>query len=475
MKPHNRAKSGRHQPNKARPQQAALNRESLPDTPVEIEINSLSHDGRGVGKYQGKTAFISGALPTEQVSALLQSDQGKFYEGTLEHCLEASEHRIEPACPHYDLCGGCDLQHLAQDQQLLLKQEQVLDQLARIGTSKPRKVLKSLTGPADHYRRSARVGINQLSDGEPIVGFRRAQSNRLCQIDHCTVLDSRVADIFAEIREALSDHSDIKYITQIDIDLGDVSNDKNQPQGYLSLRLKKPLTDEHLAFFTALSHKRGLSLQQQIIGETFQQPEQLAEYQLNGLRLQFRPGDFIQINAEINQQMVRQALELLELSSQDRLLDLFCGLGNFSLPAAQLAGSVVGVEGSIEMVHRADGNAALNGITNTEFYCANLNEDLKPFSWYKKGYNKVLLDPPRAGAAKIIAQLAALGPESILYIACNPGALARDSRELRQQGYELDSFLVMDMFPQTHHVEAMALFKRGKKPQQKKKLFGGRR
>ncbi|MCV6613001.1 MAG: 23S rRNA (uracil(1939)-C(5))-methyltransferase RlmD [Amphritea sp.] len=476
MKPHqSRAKSGRNQSKKLRPQQTALNREALPEDAVEIEIESLSHDGRGVGKYQGKTAFISGALPGETVTAQLQSDQGKFYEGTIEQCLQPSSHRIDPICPHYDICGGCDLQHLAQDEQLRLKQEQVLDQLARIGKNKPAKTLPSLTGPDRHYRRSARVGINQLSDGEPIIGFRRAQSNRLCQIDECVVLDPRVADIFQEIREALTDSGDIKHITQIDIDLGDMATSTDCPEGYLSLRLKKALSDEHKAFFTALSQKRGLSLQLQIIGEAFPQPERLAEYQLDDLRLQFRPGDFIQINAEINQQMVKQALELLELSDEDHLLDLFCGLGNFSLPAAQRASSVVGVEGSLEMVRQAEENAELNGISNTEFYCANLNEDMKPFSWYKKGYNKVLLDPPRAGAANIISQLIALRPVSILYIACNPGALARDSREFLEQGYQLDRFLVMDMFPQTHHVEAMALFKRGKKPQQKKKLFGGRR
>lgn len=472
---HARSRSGRQQPNKQRPQQTALNREALPDTAIEIQIESLSHDGRGIGKYRGKTAFISGALPGETVTAQLQADQGKFYEGSLETCLQASAHRIEPACPHYDVCGGCDLQHLAQDQQLSLKQTQVLDQLERIGKSTPNQTLDSLTGPASHYRRSARIGINQLSDGEPIIGFRRAQSNRLCQVDQCLVLDNRVADIFSEIRDALTDSGDIKYITQIDIDLGDPATAPEQPQGYLSLRLKKTLADDHQAFFSALCKRRGLSLQQQLIGETQSQPEQLAEYRLNNLRLQFRPGDFIQINADINQQMVDQAMDLLDLSDEDKVLDLFCGLGNFSLPAAQRAGSVVGVEGSLEMVHQAQANATLNGINNTEFFCANLNDDIKPFSWYKQGFNKVLLDPPRAGAANIINQLTALRPDRVLYIACNPGALARDTQQFKQQGYDLDRFLVMDMFPQTHHVEAMALFKRGKKPQQKKKLFGGRR
>jgi len=440
----------------------------LPTEPVELSIESLSYDGRGVGRYQGKAAFIDNALPGEQVLARLSEEKARFYLGYTETVVAASSHRIDPACPHYQQCGGCDLQHLDNDAQIELKQTQVLEQLQRIGHTQPEKISTALTATNWNYRRSARIGINQLFDGEPIVGFRRRGSHLLCQIDSCAVLDSRVADIFSRVREALRDTGDIKYITQLDVDLGDQG-------GYLSLRLKKQLSDEHRDIFTALATHYGLSLQLQVIGSD-SDPDigSLTSYTLNQLELKFRPGDFIQVNAEINQQMLHKACQLLELKPEDQVLDLFCGLGNFSLPVARTGASVTGVEGSLSMVEQAERNALHNQLQNCRFFCANLADDLKGLQWFRQSYNKIILDPPRTGAATLIPQICSLRPELILYISCNPGALARDSQLLGEEGYHLREFLVMDMFPQTHHIESMALFVRGKKKARKKKLFAGK-
>ncbi|MBN0987097.1 23S rRNA (uracil(1939)-C(5))-methyltransferase RlmD [Amphritea pacifica] len=440
----------------------------LPTEPVELTINALSHDGQGIGRYQGKTAFIANALPGEQVLARLTEEKAKFYTGHTDSIITASSHRTEPACPHYHQCGGCDLQHLENSEQLALKQTQVLEQLERIGNTKPEHIDLPLTGSHWHYRRSARIGINQLFDGEPIVGFRRRSSHLLTQIDSCRVLDKRVSDIFSRVREALRDTGDIKYITQIDVDLGDQG-------GYLSLRLKKPLNDQHLQIFTALAEHYELSLQLQVIGSDPQvDASGLTRYALDQLELTFRPGDFIQVNAEINQQMVNKACQLLQLKPDDKVLDLFCGLGNFSLPVAAAGAPVTGIEGSLTMVEQAQRNALHNQLQNCQFFCANLADDLKGLQWFRQSYNKVILDPPRTGAASLIPQICRLRPELILYISCNPGALARDSKLLSEQGYQLNNFLVMDMFPQTHHIESMALFVRGKKKAPKKKLFSGK-
>ncbi|BBB26045.1 23S rRNA (uracil(1939)-C(5))-methyltransferase RlmD [Amphritea japonica] len=440
----------------------------LPEEPVELTIESLSFDGQGVAHYQGKAAFITNALPGEQVLARLTEEKTKFYSGHTDTILTADSHRIDPACPHYHQCGGCDLQHLDSERQLELKQTQALDQLKRIGQCKPANIITPLAANNWSYRRSARIGINQLSNDEPIIGFRRRGSHLLTQIDSCAVMDKRVSDIFSKVRYALTDTGDIKHITQLDVDLGDEG-------GYLSLRLKKELNDQHLEIFNHLAAHYGLSLQLQLIGtDHYTTPAQLASYRLNQQELQFRPDDFIQVNAEINQQMVDKACELLDLSPEDNILELFCGLGNFSLPLAQSGASVTGIEGNLTMVQQAELNARHNSVDNCRFFCANLAEKLAGLQWFKGSYNKVLLDPPRSGAAKLIPQITKQRPELILYISCNPGSLARDSKLLKDEGYKLQDFLVMDMFPQTHHIESMALFVRGKKKSQKKKLFSGK-
>lgn len=448
--------------------QSAKSTPALPSDPVEIEIESLSHDGLGVGRFEGKVTFVSNALPGERVLARFSEAKSKFNAAHAIEILRPSPDRVEPSCPHYAECGGCDLQHLSAERQLELKQIQVLDQLQRIGQTTPNKVLLPLHSESTHYRRSARIGVNQLADGEPIVGFRRKQSNLLCQIDNCEVLDQRLENIFSVVRDALQDAGDIKMITHLEIDLGDSG-------GFLTIRHVKNINAELRQKLQQIADQYQLTLN--FAGNDASQNEQPSAqvcYQLSNEKLWFRNGDFIQVNAGINQQMIDQAISLLAPQDNDQILDLFCGLGNFSLPLARTGAQITGIEGNISMVHQAAFNAEQNQLENCEFHCANLTESLTGVHWYRKGYNKILLDPPRAGAATIIPQLTALKPEKILYISCNPGALARDSLLLKEQGYSLEQFLVMDMFPQTHHIESMALFVKGKKPAKKPKLFGGK-
>lgn len=446
--------------------------QSLPTEPVEIKIESLSHDGRGVGRYDGKATFVSNALPGETVLALLNQAKSKFNEAVTTEIIDSSENRISPSCPHYEQCGGCDLQHLNPESQIALKQSQVLEQLQRIGQSTPEEILPPLRSAVTHYRRSARIGVNQLSDGEPIVGFRRRHSNLLCQIDNCEVLDARLENIFSTVRNKLQDSGDVKPITHIEIDLGDSGIAGNE--GFMNVRLKKNISDEQKSIFQAIAEQYKLTLG--FIGNEVEPAPPATDigYQLGPDTLYFRSGDFIQVNAGINHQMVNLANELLEIKPGDRVLDLFCGLGNFSIPMARNGAQVTGIEGNSSMVQQAQLNAEHNKIEGCEFHCGNLAKELNGLHWYRKGYNKILLDPPRAGAATIIPQLTALTPEKVLYISCNPGALARDSRSFKEQGYTLKQFLVMDMFPQTHHLESMALFVKGKKPAKKPKLFSGK-
>lgn len=434
---------------------------TLTNEPVELVIDSLSHDGRGVGRLDGKATFVSHALPGETVLAKVHNAKAKFNEADCLEVISASADRVDPFCEHYQTCGGCDLQHLRQDAQVDHKQTQVLEQLSRIGHITPQETLPALQGPAENYRRSARIGINQKADGEVIVGFRRRASNLLTQIDNCPVLDKRLENICASLRDALEALPSVKHLTHLDISLGDNN-------GLLSVRHLKPLNEDELSVFTSICEAYDLSLQHE-------KSEKLsASYRINDVDLAFHSGDFIQINAEINQQMINKAIELLDIQTEDKILDLFCGSGNFSLQLARKAQSVTGVEGSDAMVEQASANAAANGIDNCTFFRANLADNIAYCKWYKNKYDKILLDPPRAGAESIIEEVCQLQASKILYIACNPGALARDGGELQRHGYILSHFMLADMFPQTHHIESVALFERDPnfKPEQQEKLLG---
>ncbi|PIE24274.1 MAG: 23S rRNA (uracil(1939)-C(5))-methyltransferase RlmD [Neptuniibacter caesariensis] len=448
MKKHNSLFSRTTAPRKAK--QTAL-------LPEEISITGLSHEARGVAKHNGKTLFIAGALPGERVKFEIKKQHRRFDEADCTDVIEASPDRAEPICEHYADCGGCDLQHLKHEKQIESKQRQVLDQLARLGKFQPTEILPPLTSKDRNYRRSCRLGINQLiRDGRPIVGFRRKSSHKLLQIDNCPVLAEPLNNILRALPSVLATENNFKEITHAELSYGDT-------EGAMTLRVKKTPAPQLTAKLQQLAETNGFRLYfdngQQI---TAYAGEAKLTYQhaKTGSTLGFQPGDFIQVNAAVNDAIVDRALDWLDPKHADRILDLFSGIGNFTLPIATLAGSVVGVEGVDEMVHRAGENARTANLNNCEFYRADLSQDLRALPWYKQGFNKALLDPPRTGALEVIKQLKQHNIQSLLYVSCNPAALARDGAELVKQGYSASKFCVADMFPHTSHVESLILFQK---------------
>lgn len=448
----------------------AAKKKPLDNTPVEVMIDSLSHDGRGLARVNGKALFVEGALPGEKVRAKYSNQKSKFAEAMTLEVLQASPQRVTPDCPHFDLCGGCQLQHLAAESQIEIKQQQALAQLQRIGGVAPTEVLPPLDGEHWHYRRRARLGLVVDHSGKVSLGFRRKQSKKRVAIEQCPVLDQRGEQLLAPLNQLLNQLQQPLAISHLEICLAD-------EQAALVVRHPKPLPDADINALQHLlaEHNFTLFLQPgdtETLHQSLGQESSAVElsYQLDRaaadnkkpLRLEFHPSDFTQINAAINRQMTDLALQLLQPNSEDRILDLFCGLGNFTLPLACLAKKVVGVEAIESMVQRGRHNAALNQLDNISFVAADLTQPLKEQPRFKallkEGFNKVLLDPPRSGAFEVLAPLAKLSPQQILYISCDPATLARDSAELVRLGYQLQRWTVINMFPHTSHVESIALF-----------------
>ena len=430
-------------------------KKSSKDYPDSISIDRLSHEGRGIAKVDGKTLFIEGALPGEKVSFSITEQHRRYDEAICTEILIASPDRVEPQCGHYGQCGGCDLQHLNHDRQIETKQLLVLDQLKRLGGVEPESITEPLTSPAWQYRRSCRIGINQLSrDGSAIVGFRRRGSNKLTAIQYCPVLAEPLNNMISELPSILEREDNFKTITHAELSLAD-------NQGALTIRIKKAISEELQQSLKLLAEKHNFSLfldNGSSLECCSDNPELSYNVACTNTDIRFEPGDFIQVNAVVNEKMIERSIEWLNLDANDRVLDLFCGIGNFTLPVAQYVESIVGVEGVEEMVSRATLNAEKNQLKNCQFYRADLSKDLTALPWYKQGFNKIILDPPRTGALEIIKQFDLHQPEMILYISCNPAALARDAAELVKQGYKAERFCVMDMFPHTSHVESMMLF-----------------
>lgn len=426
------------------------------ETPVELRIDRLSHEGRGIASHDGKTTFIAGALPGEQVRATLTERHKRYDEAQLLEVLEASPERREPSCLHYDQCGGCDLQHLDIEAQRAHKENQVLDQLKRFANVVPEQRFPALTGAALGYRRAARIGLNQRQrDGELLVGFRRRGSNKLLNISECPILEPRLQPVFDTVREQLAGVDDIRHLTHIDLSCGDDS-------GYIRFRATRRPAADLMDRLQRTADVLQLQLVIALNDTTLPEAPLPCHYSLPdfSLQLAFGSGDFIQVNAELNRKMVNQAVEWLSPTANDRVLDLFCGLGNFTLPLAKSAAQVVGVEGSADMVEKARLNASEAGLNNAQFHRADLSESFVHAPWYRSGFDLILLDPPRTGAREAVQQLAHYGARKVLYISCNPSALVADLPLLLQAGYRVTRFGIMDIFPQTSHVESMLLLER---------------
>ncbi len=432
----------------------------MPAEAFSAHIESLDHDGRGVAHIDGKATFITGALPGEEVTFHYLSQRKSFDEGKVHEVIVASPDRIEPRCPHFGICGGCSLQHMDANAQILAKQQIMLDNFKHIGGVKPETILEPLTSNHWGYRRKARLGARYVLKKESVlVGFREKQGGWLAEMGRCDVLHSAIGERIMALRELLGSMQAYENIPQIEVAIGD-------DVVVLVFRNLNELSETDRNILIQFGQQNNIHIYLQPKGpdsvhliwpEKSQLSYRLEEF---NLEMQFKPTDFTQVNAEINNKMLNHAITLLDPQPNERVLDLFCGLGNFTLPLARKSGQVIGVEGEENLVQRGKENAAHNGLDNVEFYAADLTEEPESHPWYGGGFDKLLLDPPRSGAYEIVKHVPAFGAKRIVYVSCNPATLARDAQVLVEAGYQLKSAGVMDMFPHTTHVESIALFEK---------------
>lgn len=436
---------------------------SRPAANTEIgQVVDLSHEGRGIAHVDGKAIFIDDALPDEQVEFRRIERHRNFDEARLERVLVPSPDRVAPRCIHFGVCGGCVLQHVSSERQLAFKERQLFDALERIGRVAPRERLPPLQADTWHYRRRARLAARWVpKKNKTVVGFRERSTTFITDLRTCEVLTPQVAALIEPLSALLTALSVRDRVPQIEVAHA-------QTALALVVRVLSPLTEADRALLLDFADEHRVELYVQpggyeSVAKLDGEPAPLA-YRLPqfDVSIAFQPTDFIQINAGLNERMIERALDLLQPAADESVLDLFCGLGNFSLPLARRAGHVVGVEGESGLVARARQNAQANGIDNVEFFSANLAAaDLHTLPWARRRYAKVLLDPPRAGAIEALPVVAASGAKRVVYVSCHPGSLARDAGVLtRQHGFELLAAGVMDMFAHTAHVESIAVFER---------------
>lgn len=424
-------------------------------------IHGLSHDGRGIATIQNKTTFIAGALPGESVTYRIHQKKSTYMEGEAIEILTPSSDRTTPPCQHFGVCGGCSLQHMSVTMQTQLKEKTLLEQLKHFGKVTPVNVLPPLQSAGTGYRRKARLGVKfVIKKNKLLVGFREKSSRYLADLSRCEVLHPMVGERLETLAELVRSLDAYMDIPQIEVAIGDTT-------AALVFRHMKPLSESDLEKLSAFGKEYDFHIYLQPnppapVSKLYPHDGHerltytLPDYQLEFL---FHPLDFTQINLDINRLMVKQAMDLLELDQNDAVLDLFCGIGNFTLPIARRAREVIGIEGAEEMTQRAAINASHNDLHNTQFFAANLMSPPAGAPWLNRHYDKILLDPPRAGALEILPFLSKLQARRIVYVSCNPATLARDAGELvNQYGYQLQKVGIMNMFPHTSHIEAMAVF-----------------
>lgn len=428
---------------------------------AEVDITDLSHDGRGVARIQDKAVFVAGALPGERALVRIVRRHRSFDEAKVETLLTRSPDRIEPRCPHFGGCGGCALQHLPADKQIAAKQRVLAENFERIGKVTPQHWLEPLTDAPWGYRRKGRLSVKWVEKkGKVLVGFREDDPRFVADLRVCHTLLPQVGERIEALAALIGGLEAKRDIAQIEI----AADDRTVA---LVFRHLVPLQDGDRERLIAFGREHGLAILLQPKGpdsvHTLDPPTIDLKFGIPAadVELAFRPLDFIQVNAGMNQRMIAQALALLDPQPQQRVLDLFCGLGNFTLPIARLAGAVTGVEGEAGLVARAADNARLNGIDNATFHAADLSLDQRALGWARADYDALLLDPPRSGAAAVLDYLPGKRTRRVVYVSCHPGSLARDAGILvERHGFELRRAGVMDMFPHTAHVESIALFER---------------
>lgn len=444
--------------------------------PVELTIESMDDQGRGVARLDGKVVFVANALPGERVVARYTRLRGRYDEATAEQCLEPSPHRVEPRCTHANICGGCVLQHVSHDEQLRIKQARLADNLERLGSARPERWVEPVAEAPWGYRSRARLGVKHVpKKGGVLVGFRERAGHRLADLNACEVLHPRVGQQISNMKSQLTELEARARLPQIELSMSGWGEDTAAPDdrsGALVFRHLDDLSGADEDRLIGLVDSLELAAYGQAGGPDTVAPLRASHavtmgYDLPdfGLRLQFGANDFTQVNMAVNRRMVAQALAWLRPEEFDRVLDLFCGIGNFTLPIARTAGQVFGVEGAAGAVARARDNAKLNAIDNCAFEVADLSDASTCKALFDGRPQALLLDPPRSGAAAVVEAMGHLPktslPTRIVYVSCSPASLARDVQGLTQAlGYTLRQAGIVDMFPHTNHVESMALLER---------------
>lgn len=453
-------------PRRSQPRQAGPSAPQVNKRLGEMDIDRQGHDGRGIAQGSGKTVFVAGALAGERVTARLVEEHPRFIEARVEDVLQPSPERVSPPCSHYGNCGGCQLQHMRPAAQLAMKQQNVLEQLQRWGGVSPKKVLPPVSLGDTDYRTRARLGVWYEADGRVTLGFRQHNSKALTNIQSCLVLVPALNALLPPLRlwleslEADKPVTHIELIGTLDAKAAIIRHTKGLTVGDKT-SLAELATQHHCTIWLEPNGNKGLT---DIDGQAV---DPRLEYTLNqqDLVLGFHPLDFTQVNTQVNEQMVTQALELLALTPNDQVVDFFCGIGNFTLPIARYAAKVTGIEAIDTMVERGRENARHQGLENAHFLKADLaNLNHTQVLQLCREASAILLDPPRDGAKELVMQLkewrskGQLKVQRIVYVSCNPATLARDTGVLVEAGYRLESLGVLDMFPHTSHVESMALF-----------------
>jgi len=426
-------------------------------------IESLDQEGRGVARRDGKAVFVEGALPGETVTASVYRKKPSYELATLGAVVKESASRVAPRCRFFGLCGGCSLQHLDARAQVAVKQRVLEDSLWHIGRVRPEQMLPAIHGPAWGYRHRARFTVRHVpKKGGALVGFHEKKSSYVADMDSCEVMPQRMSALIRPLRDLVSMLSIRSRLPQIEVALGAEAD-------VLVLRVLEPLLPPDVQSLREFADRHGVRLYLQPGGPDSAGPLSAADatnlyYALPefDLRIYFAPTDFTQVNHAVNGVLVRRALALLDPQPGERVADLFCGVGNFTLAIARRGAAVVGVEGSAELVQCATRNAEANGLAAAASF---IERDLyrvagDPLAGLGR-FDRMLIDPPRDGAIELVKSLPEEGPQRLVYVSCNPGTLARDAAVLTQtKGYRLSAAGVVNMFPHTSHVESIALFER---------------
>ena len=423
-----------------------------------VRIHDLDSRGRGVGRADGKTTFVHGALPGEAVVCRRVRKRRSFDEAVVQEVVEPSADRVEPRCRFYERCGGCSLQHLSYDAQLRHKERALLGALSASVGAASWRVMPPLVGSPWRYRRKARLGARYVAGRHgALVGFRERLPNRVADMTDCEVLGEPFGPIVMPLRELVGSLEARARIPQIEVAAGDAA-------AALVIRHLDPLSAGDLEAIEAFAIGHGIGVWLQPGGPTtvrpYIEPESALQYSLDdgAIRLSFSPLDFVQVNAEVNRALVTRVVSMLAPAPGDKVLDAYCGLGNFSLPIAARGASVTGLEAAGEMVQRARANAADNGLP-ASFHRADLGDDRTVRDWLRRGWNKLLVDPPRTGAELVVEHIGLARPSRIVYVSCNPDTLARDAAHLvHGHGYRLARTGLVDMFPHTSHIESVTVF-----------------